>query len=207
MSWARRMRRASRPPVFRAWPRALLSVRVNTMSLRDIVLYPSDVLSTKAAAVDVVDDDVRQLIDDMVETMYDAPGIGLAAPQVNVLKRITVIDASGAEEPSDLKIFVNPQIVHREGKIIWEEGCLSIPGVYEKVHRANTVVVQALDRDGKEFELEATELLAVALQHEIDHLDGIVFFDRVSPLKRRMLTKKYKKILLNMEREAQDALS
>ena len=172
------------------------------MPLRDIVLYPSDVLSTKAAPVDVVDDSVRQLIDDMIETMYDAPGIGLAAPQVNVLKRITVIDTSGAEEPSELNVFVNPKIVHSEGKIIWEEGCLSIPGVYEKVHRANTVVVQALDRDGNEFELEASELLAVALQHEIDHLDGIVFFDRVSALKRRMLTKKYKKILLNMERDA-----
>lgn len=174
------------------------------MALLDIVLYPNDVLATKAKVVDEVNDDVRKLVDDMVQTMYDAPGIGLAAPQIGLLHRITVIDISGPEDQADLKVFINPEIVHREGKIVWEEGCLSIPGVYEKVNRAKKVIVQALDQHGQEFELEAEELLAVALQHEIDHLDGIVFLDHLSPLKRRMLMKKYRKHLERMALEAQE---
>ena len=167
------------------------------MALRDIILYPHDVLSTKAAPVGEVDDALRQLVDDMIETMYDAPGIGLAAPQIGILQRLTVIDISSEENPDKLYTFINPQIVHAEGRIVWEEGCLSIPGAYEKVERSNKIVVQALDRDGEEFELEADGLLAVAIQHEIDHLDGVVFLDHLSSLKRRMALKKYKKNLEN----------
>ncbi|MEC9441781.1 MAG: peptide deformylase [Myxococcota bacterium] len=171
------------------------------MALRDIILYPHDVLSTKAAPVGEVDDALRQLVDDMIETMYDAPGIGLAAPQIGILQRLTVIDISSEENPDKLYTFINPQIVHAEGRIVWEEGCLSIPGAYEKVERSNKIVVQALDRDGEEFELEADGLLAVAIQHEIDHLDGVVFLDHLSSLKRRMALKKYKKNLEAMEKE------
>ena len=171
------------------------------MALRDIILYPHDVLSTKAAPVGEVDDALRQLVDDMLETMYDAPGIGLAAPQIGILQRLTVIDISSEENPDKLYTFINPQIVHAEGRIVWEEGCLSIPGAYEKVERSNKIVVQALDRDGEEFELEADGLLAVAIQHEIDHLDGVVFLDHLSSLKRRMALKKYKKNLEAMEKE------
>lgn len=171
------------------------------MALRDIILYPHDVLSTKAAPVGEVDDALRQLVDDMIETMYDAPGIGLAAPQIGILQRLTVIDISSEENPDKLYTFINPQIVHAEGRIVWEEGCLSIPGAYEKVERSNKIVVQALDRDGEEFELDADGLLAVAIQHEIDHLDGVVFLDHLSSLKRRMALKKYKKNLEAMEKE------
>lgn len=171
------------------------------MALRDIILYPHEVLSTKADPIDEVDDDLRQLVDDMIETMYDAPGIGLAAPQIGILQRLTVIDISNEENPDKLYTFINPQIVHAEGRIVWEEGCLSIPGAYEKVERSNKIVVQALDRDGEEFELEAEGLLAVAIQHEIDHLDGVVFLDHLSALKRRMTLKKYRKHLEAMEKE------
>lgn len=176
------------------------------MSIRDIVLFPHEVLTKKARAVDQVDDEIRQLVDDMVATMYDAPGIGLAAPQVGVLKRLTVIDvAPREEEPPDLKVLINPEIVHREGKIVWEEGCLSIPGIYEKVERAESVVVQALDRDGKEYELEADGLLSVCIQHELDHLDGVLFLQHLSGLKRRLAIKKYRKIIERMEKEAEEA--
>ncbi len=173
------------------------------MSLRDIILYPDDLLATKTERVEEVDEDIRTLVNDMVETMYDAPGIGLAAPQVGVLKRMTVIDVSGPDddEPGPLHVLINPEIVHAEGRIVWEEGCLSIPGVYEKVERSNKIVVQALDRDGEEYELEAEGLLAVAIQHEIDHLDGVVFLDHLSSLKRRMALKKYKKFLSQRDKE------
>lgn len=167
------------------------------MAIREIVLYPDDVLLQKALPVEKVDDEIRTLVDDMVETMYDAPGIGLAAPQIGVSLRITVIDVRTGDEENpkpDLHVFINPEIVEKEGKITWEEGCLSIPGVYEKVNRANRVVVRALNRDGEPFELEATELLAVALQHEIDHLDGVLFLDHLSHLKRKLAIKKYKKL-------------
>ena len=173
------------------------------MALRDIILYPNDVLATEAAAVAQVDDEVRQLIDDMIQTMYHAPGIGLAAPQVDVLSRVTVIDIhAGADDASqELRVFVNPKIVWAKGHILWEEGCLSIPGIYEKVERADKVCVQALDRQGQEFELEASGLLSVALQHEIDHLDGVVFLSHLSPLKRRLALKRYKKHLAALEQE------
>ena len=176
------------------------------MALRDIVLYPSEVLVQKATSVEQVTDEVKQLVDDMIATMYDAPGIGIAAPQVGVLDRVTVIDISSEENPEEqLHVFINPEIVHAEGTIIWEEGCLSIPGIYEKVERSNKVVVQALNRDGAEFELEAHGLLAVALQHEIDHLNGVLFLDHLSPLKRRMAMKKYRKVIDGIRKKREEA--
>lgn len=165
------------------------------MSVLDIVLYPDDKLRVKCKPVDSVDDDIRALVDDMVETMYDAPGVGLAAPQVGADVRITVIDCSEPESDPELRVFINPEITHKEGSLIWEEGCLSIPGVFSNVKRARRVKVKALDRDGEPFELEAEELLAVCLQHEIDHLDGVLFLDHLSRLKARMAHKAYKRTL------------
>lgn len=175
------------------------------MAIRDIVLFPNKILTKKCRPVEGVDSEVRELVDDMIETMYDAPGVGLAAPQVGVPQRITVIDTSAGEEEGELHVFINPEIIEREGVIRWEEGCLSIPGVYENVDRSARVVVRALDRDGEPFELEATELLSVCIQHEIDHLDGVLFLDHLSRLKRRIVLKKYKKQLAKMARkEAED---
>ena len=174
------------------------------MAIRDIVLFPDKVLTTACEPVDEVDDQIRELVDDMVETMYDAPGIGLAAPQVGVPLRITVIDVSGPEEREELHVFINPEIIETEGNLVWEEGCLSIPGVYEKVNRAAQVKVRALDRDGEPFELEAEELFAVAIQHELDHLDGVLFLDHLSGLKRRLAVKKYKKHLANVARSEEE---
>ncbi len=165
------------------------------MAVLDIVLYPDDRLRVKCTPVQAVNDDIRALVDDMVETMYDAPGVGLAAPQVGADVRITVIDCSEPEAPSQLRVFINPEIVHREGSLIWEEGCLSIPGVFSNVKRSRRVTVRALDRNGDSFDLEAEELLAVCLQHEIDHLDGVLFLDHLSRLKARMAHKAYKRSL------------
>ncbi|THF62078.1 peptide deformylase [Pseudothauera rhizosphaerae] len=151
------------------------------MALLPILRYPDPRLHTRAAPVAVVDDHIRKLVRDMAETMYEAPGIGLAATQVNVHKRVVVIDVT--EDKSALMAFINPEIVERAGEQVCEEGCLSVPGVYEKVTRAERVKVRALDADGKPFELEAEGLLAVCVQHEIDHLDGKVFVEYLSPLK------------------------
>lgn len=151
------------------------------MALLPILRYPDPRLHKHAAPVDEVDDVVRKLIDDMAETMYEAPGIGLAATQVDVHRRIVVIDVS--EDKSGLTVFINPEILERSGEQVCEEGCLSVPGVYEKVTRAERVRVRALGRDGRSFELEAEGLLAVCIQHEIDHLDGKVFVEYLSPLK------------------------
>lgn len=173
------------------------------MAVRQIVyhmFHPGDVLTTRAEPVAEIDDEIRALVDDMAETMYDAPGVGLAAPQVGVSKRITVIDISGPEEQADLRVLINPQILQAEGKITWEEGCLSIPGVYEKVQRKARVRVRALGRDGQPYEFDAEGLLAVAVQHELDHLDGVLFLDHLSPLKRRLALKKYKKTLERLAR-------
>jgi peptide deformylase len=129
----------------------------------------------------VTDDTIRRLVADMAETMYEAPGIGLAATQVDVHKRVVVIDVS--EDRSVLMAFINPEIVERDGEQVCEEGCLSVPGIYEKVTRAERVKVKALNEHGEPFELEAHGLLAVCIQHEIDHLDGKVFVEYLSPLK------------------------
>jgi peptide deformylase len=178
------------------------------MAVRDIVLYPDDVLTTPTEEVEEVDDEIRQLVEDLADTMYDAPGVGLAAPQIGVLKRVCVIDVSGPEDDKDLKVLINPEIVSQTGKITWEEGCLSFPQLYEKIDRAHDVVVRALNEKGEEYEIEGSELLAVAMQHEIDHLDGVLFLDRMSHLKRRRALKKYRKILDQLERKkAQEAES
>ena len=177
------------------------------MAIRKILLYPehSDVLTTECDPVETVDDEIRQLVDDLAETMYDAPGIGLAAPQVGVTKRVTVIDTSGPDQAGDnLHVLINPEIVDQEGSQSREEGCLSFPGLYGEVVRSEWVKVRALDRDGEEYELEADGLLAVALQHEIDHLDGVLFLNRMTPLKRRMARKEYKKIRSNMDTHPQE---
>ncbi len=161
------------------------------MALLEILQYPDKRLRTVAEAVDVIDDATRQLVDDMFETMYAAPGIGLAATQVNVHRRIIVMDLS-AEKNQPL-CLINPEIIKAEGVEQTEEGCLSVPDIFETVERAERIVVKALDAQGKEFTLEADGLLAVCIQHEIDHLDGNVFVDYLSPLKQMRVKKKLQK--------------
>ena len=162
------------------------------MALLPILRYPDPRLHTRARPVAVVDEAIRQLIEDMAETMYEAPGIGLAATQVDVHLRVVIIDIS--EDRSDLRAFINPEILERSGEQTCEEGCLSVPGIYDKVTRAERVRVRALDARGEPFELEADGLLAVCIQHELDHLDGKVFVEYLSQLKlnriKARLTKK-----------------
>ena len=165
------------------------------MARLDILHYPDARLHTVAKPVVAVDARIRQLIDDMAETMYDAPGIGLAATQVNVHERVIVIDIS--ETHDALRVFINPEIVAQSGRVEGEEGCLSVPGVFDLVERAERVTVRALDRDGKAFELAADGLLAVCIQHEMDHLLGKVFVDYLSNLKRNRIKAK----LLKQARE------
>jgi peptide deformylase len=162
------------------------------MAKLTILEYPDSRLRTKAALVERVDDSIAGLIDDMFETMYAAPGIGLAATQVNVHKRVLVVDIS--QDRTEPLAFVNPEIVEREGLVEAEEGCLSVPGIFDTLTaRAERVVVRALDRDGKPFELEADGLLAVCIQHEMDHLEGKLFVDYLSELKRTRIRKKLEK--------------
>lgn len=161
------------------------------MAILDILHYPDPRLRNKAKPVEKVDDAIRQLVDDMFETMYQAPGIGLAATQANVPKRVLVIDIS--EEKNAPLCLVNPEIVAREGEEQSEEGCLSVPGIYDTVTRSERIKVNALDRDGQSIELEADGLLAVCIQHEIDHLDGKLFVDYLSNLKRQRIRKKLEK--------------
>ncbi len=162
------------------------------MSILNILEYPDPRLRTKAKPVARVDDAVRRLIDDMLETMYDAPGIGLAATQVNVHQRIIVVDVS--ENRDDPHAFVNPELTLLGGRIETEEGCLSVPGFYEDVSRIEHVMIRAIDRDGKPYELEARGLLAVCIQHEMDHLNGKLFVDYLSSLKRNRIRKKLEKL-------------
>jgi len=161
------------------------------MALLTILHFPDPRLRKKATPIKEVTEAIRQLADDMLETMYDAPGVGLAAIQVNVQKRIVVIDTS--EDKSNPLIFINPEIINKEGEREHEEGCLSVPEAYEIVTRADTVRVKALDRNGKPFELDADELLATCIQHEIDHLDGKLFVDYLSNLKRQRIKKRLEK--------------
>jgi len=163
------------------------------MAVLPIVKYPDPRLKQRAQPVETVDDDIRRLVDDMAETMYAAPGVGLAANQVGVLLRVFVIDISSEDEPSELRVFINPEILEATGTQVWEEGCLSFPGVTEEIRRAGRVRVRALDRDGKPFELEADGLLAVAIQHETDHLNGVVMLDKLSAVKKRLLGRKLAK--------------
>lgn len=161
------------------------------MALLPILHYPDPRLRTKAAAVDAVDDSVRTLIDNLLETMYDASGIGLAATQVNVHRRVLVVDVS--ERRDQPLAFVNPRIEQAEGEQERDEGCLSVPGFFEPVRRAERIRVAALDRQGETFALEADGLLAVCIQHECDHLDGKLFVDYISNLKRQRIKRKLRK--------------
>lgn len=176
------------------------------MALIEILRYPDAFLKTKAAPVEKVDDSVRALISDMTETMYHARGIGLAAVQVGVGKRVAVLDVPAEdsrdeegrrkfERGKNLIALINPEIISSEGETKYEEGCLSVPGFTADVHRASSVKVSALDKDGNRFELDASGLLAIAIQHEIDHLDGILFIDRLSRLKRELMKKKILKAI------------
>jgi peptide deformylase len=161
------------------------------MAQLNILHYPDPRLRKPALPVETVDDRVRTLVANMLETMYAAPGIGLAATQVNVQKRIVVMDIS--ENKDQPRVFINPAILEREGEGEMEEGCLSVPGFYETVRRAERIRVSALDIEGEPFELEAHGLLAVCIQHEIDHLDGKLFVDYLSMLKRDRIRKKLEK--------------
>ena len=161
------------------------------MALLPILTAPDPRLKRISKPVDKVDAEIAKLMDDMLETMYAAPGIGLAATQVNVQKRIVVMDLS--EEKNQPLVFINPTLLEREGESESEEGCLSVPGFYETVRRAERVRVSALDRDGEPFELDARGLLAVCIQHEIDHLNGKLFVDYLSALKRDRIRKKLEK--------------
>lgn len=162
------------------------------MALLNILEFPDPQLRTVAKPVDKVDGNIKQLIDDMLETMYDAPGIGLAATQVDVHKRVIVMDLS--EDQSEPQVFINPEITPLDDEIReYDEGCLSVPGFYESVSRPAHVKINALDRDGKAFEISSDGLLAVCIQHEIDHLDGKLFVDYLSPLKRNRIRSKLEK--------------
>lgn len=162
------------------------------MAVLDILRYPDPRLHTVAEPVAVVDDRIRQLAADMAETMYEAPGIGLAATQVDVHLRVIVIDVSEARD--DLRVFVNPEILAASGESkVYEEGCLSVPGIYDEVERPDQVTVRALDLQGRSFTLEADGVLAVCLQHEIDHLNGKVFVQYLSRLKQSRIRNKLTK--------------
>jgi len=159
----------------------------------DILKYPDKRLRTIAKPVVSVDETIKRQVKDMLETMYEAPGIGLAATQVNFHQRIIVIDVS--DQCNEPICLINPEVIEKSGEIQWEEGCLSVPDYYENVIRANDIKVQALDQHGETFELEASAMLSVCIQHEIDHLDGILFVDHLSKLKqKRLKTKTEKKV-------------
>ncbi|NKB90157.1 MAG: peptide deformylase [Acidobacteria bacterium] len=163
------------------------------MPILDIVKYPETILAERTEPVSEFDEDLRELAADMVATMYAAPGIGLAAPQVGRSERICVIDLSVGEDPDDLMVLVNPRVVAEEGGVREEEGCLSFPDIMLVVPRPERVVVEAQDLDGNPIRVEGDELLARCLHHEIDHLDGVLFIDRVSPLKRDLARRKIKR--------------
>lgn len=171
------------------------------MALLTIRHYPDPVLQQVAQPVTDIDETIKTLAQDMAETMYAAPGVGLAAPQVGVSKRLVVIDCAPKGEPSELIMAVNPEIVSREGEQFEEEGCLSVPGYYCRIHRAQQIRVRYLDLQGQAVEMDAEGFLAVAFQHEIDHLDGLLFVDHLSSLKKGMFRKKYKKIMEQQEQQ------
>jgi peptide deformylase len=167
--------------------------------IREILTFPDPELKKKSQPVTVINDKTRELVRDMAETMYDAPGVGLAAPQIGVHQRVVVIDVSGKHEFPQLIVAINPVIVHADGEAYEEEGCLSVPKYAANVRRHARVVVKALNLEGEEVTCKADELLAIAFQHEIDHLDGILFIDHISPLKREIFRRKYRRTLEDMQ--------
>jgi peptide deformylase len=173
--------------------------KTSLLKIHEVVKWPEAVLAQKGAPVTVFDAELKQLVEEMFESMYAAQGIGLAAPQIAISKRITVIDVSFKKNPAKKIVLINPEIIDRRGKQVEEEGCLSLPEIREKVQRAEWVKVRAQDANGEWFELEGEELLARAIQHEIDHLDGILFIDRLSRLKRDLVIRKIKKLIKNGE--------
>ncbi len=162
--------------------------------IRPILKYGDELLHTPARPVDAITTDVERLIDDMIETMYAAPGIGLAAPQVGIALRIFVIDVSGGTDPTGLIVMVNPEFVERDGMQLEEEGCLSVPGFNATVVRPMRAVLKGLDRSGTEYQREGVGLTARAFQHEMDHLDGTLFVDRLRGIKRDMIVRKIRKL-------------
>jgi peptide deformylase len=169
------------------------------IKIHEVVKFPDPVLAKPGAPVTVFDDNLRQLVKEMFESMYAAQGIGLAAPQISISQRITVIDTSFRKDPKDRLVLINPEVVETSGKQTEEEGCLSLPDIREKVQRAAKVKVKAQNEHGEWFEVDGEELLARALLHEIDHLNGILFIDRISRLKRELVLRKIKKLQKNGE--------
>jgi peptide deformylase len=163
------------------------------MAIREILRYPHPLLKRRSREVDEIDGELKRLIQDMTETMYDAGGVGLAAPQVGISKRVMVVDVSPIDPEQSLFVLINPEIVSEEGDVEHEEGCLSVPNCLEKVMRKEKVQVQGISPEGKRVEISGEGILAFALQHEIDHLNGILILDRVSPLKRDVYRRKVKK--------------
>lgn len=161
------------------------------MALLEILQYPDERLATIAKPVEQIDERIQQLIKDMAETMYAAHGIGLAATQINVHEQVVVMDLS--EGHNELRVFINAKITERDGETVYEEGCLSVPGIYDKVHRSETVTVEALNEKGEPFTLHADGLLAICIQHELDHLNGKVFVQHLSRMKQERIKTKLKK--------------
>lgn len=164
------------------------------MTVLEVLHFPDKRLHLIAKPVEQIDDKIKSLVQDMANTMYEYNGIGLAATQVNVQQRILIIDLSADDEPKNLLVFINPEIISRDGEVVSEEGCLSVPGVYEKVKRSEKIVCRHMDLDGKIHEIEWNGLMAVCIQHEIDHLNGRVFVEYLSSLKQNFIKKKMKKI-------------
>jgi peptide deformylase len=167
--------------------------------IHEVVKWPEPVLAKAGEPVTVFDAKLKKLVEEMFESMYAAQGIGLAAPQISISKRLTVIDVSFKKNPEEKIVLINPEIIDRKGKQLEEEGCLSLPDIREKVQRAAWVKVRAQDVNGEWFEIEGEELLSRAFQHEIDHLDGVLFIDRLSRLKRDLVIRKIKKLIKNGE--------
>ena len=174
------------------------------MAVSKIVIYPSPVLRVTAKRVENIDERVVNLAEDMAETMYAAPGVGLAAPQVGVPERLITVDVQRSKGTQELITLVNPEIVEVEGRIVSEEGCLSLPGVHEDVERADRVLVRGYDLNERQREIEASGLLARVLQHEIDHLEGVLLIDKISRLKRVIIQRKLRKMIRDAEREEGD---
>jgi peptide deformylase len=158
--------------------------------IRTILHYPDKRLRERGMRIDAITPELEQLVDDMAETMYAAPGVGLAATQIGESIQLFIVDIAQENAPSDLRVFINPEILERTGEVTWQEGCLSFPGVQEDVDRAAHIKVRAQDKSGEWFELEADGLLAVAIQHEYDHLQGVLMIDHMGPLKKRLTHRK-----------------